>query len=82
MVTWPNRLVLEKLPKKMSRIRLSAVMKQFYLENWALLLTLALALALVMSLWSVLAPFVAAFVLAYLMASPSRWRMRRSSARI
>ena len=73
MVTWPNRLVLEKLPKKMSRIRLSAVMKQFYLENWALLLTLALALALVMSLWSVLAPFVAAFVLAYLMASPSRW---------
>lgn len=61
---------------------LSALAKQFYLQHWGLLLSVALLLAMVIALWPVLAPFVAAFVLAYLLAAPSRWVHRKLRERI
>lgn len=61
---------------------LSALAKQFYLQHWGLLLSVALVLAVVIALWPVLAPFVAAFVLAYLLAAPSRWVHKKLRGRI
>lgn len=61
---------------------LSTLAKQFYLQHWGLLLSVALVLAVLINLWPVLAPFVAAFVLAYLLAAPSRWVFAKLRGRI
>jgi len=65
-----------------SRVSLSALAKQFYVQHWGLLLSAALVLAVLIVLWPVLAPFVAAFVLAYLLAAPSRWVHRKLRGRV
>lgn len=63
-------------------VSLSEIAKTFYLQHWAMLLSLALVLLFVVQLWGVLAPFVAAFVVAYLMAAPSRWVYKKLGGRV
>ncbi|WP_130557515.1 AI-2E family transporter [Limnobacter thiooxidans] len=74
--------VNSKNQTQQSRVSLSSLAKQFYLQHWGLLLSAALVLAVLIVLWPVLAPFVAAFVLAYLLAAPSRWVHRKLRGRL
>lgn len=64
------------------RSNLAEMLRGFYLENWALLLSFGLFLVVLSLLWDVLSPFVAAFVLSFLLMSPSQWLHEKTGERV